>query len=403
MLRFWSWLPPFISIVISILLGCVEGGAQSATAHVASPPVLPANTPVQLHLKKNLYKTDAKPGWPIEFVVAFDVIVDEQIVIPTGAAVNGSIREVDQKSKGQATLLIDLEPTQTITGEMVRLTGPGTTKDDASLGGKPRLKDVPGMVAWSPEIIPVLPVVVPVLAVTELFPGKKVLLHKDATAVAHVAENVALDAARLKAGQAQFREALRGRKLASCLLYGAESPAQGRDFAGAINDCQQALTLEPDSSYLPYLHLQIARLFLEEGDFVHAIHEYRTLVQLSPKDESFRLGLVNALEDSGEPDAALVEIKEAIRVWPDHFYLHYLLGKFLVEKNDPDAAIPELQLALQATKNHLSPASCSLGRALELKGDLEAAFRQYHTAFRAHVQDEQCRAAYERLKLQLKK
>jgi tetratricopeptide (TPR) repeat protein len=99
-------------------------------------------------------------------------------------------------------------------------------------------------------------------------------------------------------------------------LYGAESPVQGRDLDGAIKECQQALTLEPDSSYLPYLHLQIARLFLEKGDFVHAIPEYRTAVQLHPKDESFRRGLVNALEDSGDPDAALAEIKEAIRIRP---------------------------------------------------------------------------------------
>src|SRR5712664_4506123 len=71
--------------------------------------------------------------------------------------------------------------------------------------------------------------------------------------------------------------------MASCIFYGAESSVQGRDLDGAIKECQQALTLEPDSSYLPYLHLQIARLFLEKGDFVHAIPEYRTAVQLHPK------------------------------------------------------------------------------------------------------------------------
>ena len=120
--------------------------------------------------------------------------------------------------------------------------------------------------------------------------------------------------------------------MASCIFYGAESSVQGRDLDGAIKECQQALTLEPDSSYLPYLHLQIARLFLEKGDFVHAIPEYRTAVQLHPKDESFRIGLVNALEDSGDPDSALAEIKEAIRIWPDDSYFHYLLAGCLSRK-----------------------------------------------------------------------
>jgi hypothetical protein len=276
MLRFVSRLPVFVPIMISFLLGSVECRPQSPIAETSSPSILLANTPVQLRLKKNLYKRDAKPGWPVEFEVTLDVIVDEQVVIPSGAAVNGSIRQVHQTGKGPAELLIDLESTQTITGEMVRLTGPGTTKDEASLDDKPRLKDIPGIVALGPEIIPVLPVVVPVLAVMEVFPGRKVLLHKDASAVAHVAENVALDSAKLKAGQAQFRESLRGRMMASCIFYGAKSSAQGRDLDEAIKDCQEALILEPDSFFLPYLHCALGRALELKGDLEAALREYLT-------------------------------------------------------------------------------------------------------------------------------
>src|SRR6266478_1406885 len=111
-----------VPIAISLLLGSVECRAESATAETSSTPILLANTSVQLRLKKNLYKTGAKPRWPVAFEVAFDVIVDEQVGIPSGAAVNGSVRQVDQTGRGPAKLLIDLEPTQTITGEMVRLT-----------------------------------------------------------------------------------------------------------------------------------------------------------------------------------------------------------------------------------------------------------------------------------------
>ena len=81
MLRFWCWLPPFISIVISILLGCVQGGAQSMTAETASPVILPAKTPVILHLKESLYKRDAKPGHSLEFEVGYDVVLNGQIAI----------------------------------------------------------------------------------------------------------------------------------------------------------------------------------------------------------------------------------------------------------------------------------------------------------------------------------
>jgi tetratricopeptide (TPR) repeat protein len=95
-------------------------------------------------------------------------------------------------------------------------------------------------------------------------------------------------------------------------------------------------------------------------------------------------------------------VKEAIRISPN-IYFHYLLGRALVEKNFADAAIVELQEALQKTKNHFSPANCELGRAYELKGDVKAALGQYRTAYRAHVDDEECRSAYQRLALPLKK
>ena len=238
----------------------------------------------------------------------------------------GSVRQVDRAGKGPAKVLIDLGPSQTVSGESVRLAGPGTTTDDASLG-KPKLNDVGAMVAFGPEIIPLLPVVVPVMAIMQVFPGEKVLLHKDVSVVAHVGENVAVDPGKLKSAQAQFRKSLRAVEMFSCFSYAAGAPAPNGDLDGAIKGCQQALVSEPNSFYLPYLHFKTASLFLEKRDFVHAIPEYRTVVQLDPKDERFRIGLVNALEDSGDLDTAFVEIKEAIRLWLDWPYFHYLLGR----------------------------------------------------------------------------
>jgi hypothetical protein len=120
-LRFWSRLPPFISIMISFLLGCVQGGAQSVTAETSSPVILPANTSVILRLTKPLHKKDGKPEQPAEFEVGYDVFVNGQIFIQNGAAVTGSVRQVDHTGRGPARVIIDLGPAQTISGEMVRL------------------------------------------------------------------------------------------------------------------------------------------------------------------------------------------------------------------------------------------------------------------------------------------
>lgn len=62
--------------------------------------------------------------------------------------------------------------------------------------------------------------------------------------------------------------------MASCLFYGTKWSARGRDLDGAIKDCQQALTLEPDSSYLPYLHCALGSALELKGDLQAALREY---------------------------------------------------------------------------------------------------------------------------------
>jgi tetratricopeptide (TPR) repeat protein len=422
-------LPAFVPIMILFPLGLAECRAQSATAETLSSPILPANTPVILRLKESLYKRDAKPGQPVEFEVGFDVVVNGQVFIQSGADVTGSVRQVDKTGKGPAKVLIDLGPTQAITGETVRLAWTGTT---------PATKDEID-ITFAAEIPPIIPVIL----VMRLF-EKKILLDKGAGCgwlggwfcgvwvVAHVAENVPLDPAKLKAAQTQLRESVRQKRLPEssrdwgdifggsfAVEFKAQLLYKAGDLDAAIEEYQQALVLKPDSPGFPEsvltfspgsLHFGLAKLLREKGDFVHAIAEYRTgvaeyrtAVQLSPKDEHTREFFVALLVESDDPDAALAEIKEAMRIWPENIYFHYLLGKALVKKNDPDGAIAELQWALKQWKNHSWQTNCELGRAYERKGDLKAALGQYRTAYRVHMDDKECRAAYERLHAQRKK
>jgi tetratricopeptide (TPR) repeat protein len=289
---------------------------------------------------------------------------------------------------------------------------------------------------------------------------KKVLLDKDAWGgvweVVQTAENVALDRAKQEAAREQYTANRKAAQAEICeLLASSDSRNLERinslarrsglvdankaallrragDLDGAIEVYQQLLAPAQDfpcsdkylalsfgaslffvaaapekreqllESFTADSHLELAGLYREKRDFVHAVSECRTATRLNPNEERYRIELINILEDSGDVDGAIAEIKEAIRISPD-IYFHYLLGRALVKKNDADAAIVELQEALQKTKNHFSPANCELGRAYELKGDLTAALGQYRTAYRAHADDEQCRAAYQRLELQLKR
>jgi tetratricopeptide (TPR) repeat protein len=443
-LRFWCRFPPFVSIVILLLVGCVECRAQSAIAEASSPPILPSHTPVILRLKKSLSKRDAKPGQPVEFEVGYDVVVNGQIVIQSGTAVEGSVRQVDHMGKGPAKVLIDLGPAQTISGEPLLLVLPSLSTNQS--GG---MADVVG---WGAEAGPLLPV----LVIMSLF-EKKVVLNQGDYGVVDVAEDVALDPTKQKAAQEQYKADRKAAEAELCELLASPDPKnpervnalarrigldnsrkaellhRAGDLDAAIEVYQQLLTskLELPCSVVPLplffgslelaehvpaeareqllklitinSHLELAGLYREKRDFVRATAEYRTAVQLDPENPDSRIRLVNALQDSGDLDGAIAEVKEASRIWADNPYFHYLLGRALVKKNDADAAIVELQGALQKTKNHFSLANCELGHAYELKGDLKAAVGQYRTAYRAHVDDEQCRAAYQRLELQLKR
>jgi len=440
-------------MVFSFLLCCAEGGAQSATAGTSGPVILPANTPVILHLKESLSKKDAELGYSLEFEVGYDVVVDGQVVIQSGTAAKGNVRKLDHVGKGPPEVLIDPGPVHTVSGEMVRLGSASFSSNRES-----PVADAAGMGSAAGPILPAL-------VIAGLF-EKKVFLDPDAWGgvwgVVHTAENVALDPVKQKAAQEQIAASRNAARTELCGLlaspdslnweniermnalahrsglgdlHKADLLHRAGDLDGAIEVYRQVLASGQDLScsdkyskivppYAPLFlvadvpekqreqllksfradsHLGLAGLYREKRDFVHAISECRTAVQLAPEDERTRIALINILKDSGDLDAAITESNEVIRIWPEKPYFHYLLGSILVRKNDVDGAIVELQRALNMAKNHLSPANCELGRAFEQKGSLEAAFRQYRTAFRAHVNDEQCRAGYERLRVQLKK
>ncbi len=438
-------LSAFAPIMIAFLLGSVECTAQSVTAETSSPVILPAKTPVILRLKESLYKKDAKPGQPVEFEVGYDVLVNGQIFIQSGTAVNGSVRRVDHTGKGPAKVLVDLGPAQTVSGIMAHLASAGTSASD-----NPGIGDAVGFV----DEPMALPIVLPVFVAMKLF-EKKVLLDKDAGCgwfgslagcgvwvVAHVAENVALDPAKQQAAQAEYIEKQKAGEVqleaqlreflkqmpeekqsaaeAQLRVFLKQVPEssigaglfsvsykhkaqllhQAGDLDAAIEEYQRGFAWDPNS---PQLRLEIAGLFREKGDLARAVSECRTAVQLSPDDERARIALISALTDFGDFDSALAEATEGLRMWPERPYFHYLFGRVLVKKNDPDDAIVELQWALKKEKNRFSPANCELGRAFELKGDPQAALRQYRTAIRAHGGDQECRAAYERLQLRAKK
>jgi hypothetical protein len=312
-LRFWSQFPPFASIATLLLLGCVECRAQSANAETANGPILPANTPVVLRLKKSLSNRDAKPEQRVDFEVVYDVVVKGQIVIQSGAAVKGSLRQLGNTGKGPAKVLIDLEPIQTVSEEIVRLTWIQIEEASGQTG-------TADMVGWGAEAGPLLPA----LVIASLF-DKKVVLQEGAYSVARVTANLVLDPVKQKVAQEQYTANKKAAQVELCKLLalpdsqnwqrisslarqtGLDDPNKtdllrgAGDLDGAIEVYQQLLFSKQDLpcsvihwfslSFFPYLlteqiptanrellsksftaglHFRLAELFREKRDFVHA-------------------------------------------------------------------------------------------------------------------------------------
>jgi tetratricopeptide (TPR) repeat protein len=111
-----------------------------------------------------------------------------------------------------------------------------------------------------------------------------------------------------------------------------------------------------------------------------AIAELREAIRLDPGGDAahYNLGLV--LEEMNDTDGAIAQFGEAVRLNPNNGQAHHRLGDALGAKGDLDGAIGEERLAVQSDPNN--PWSHhGLASWLERKGDYQDALAEYRSAF----------------------
>ena len=394
-----------------------ESRGQTSSRQEGRSLVLPTGTSVILHLTESLYKKDAKAGRPIAFEVAYDVVVNGQICVARGTSVTGTFRGLERTDKGQQKVLIDIGMAQTVAGNAVRLTSatPGKSSDE-----------------FDPMMVAEFPPLVPIVLIARLFEKKK-LLDENAGAgwgapgglwiVVRTAEEVTLDGEKQKVAQAEYvarREGIRQGfqraldpstlNLGDFSLFPNSLGKAGLletagDLDGALAAYQETLDMLhriPDSPVLSSLQcsiqMGIAKVLVEKAEYAQAIDEYRGIDEAGPCAEQGQVGLIKTLERSGNSDAAITEARKAIQKWPQNTEMRYLLGHLLVEKKEAEGAIEVLQGALAKGIYLSGPVNCELGRAFELKGDVGVAEKAYRKGIKLGTKDDECRAAYERLR-----
>lgn len=114
----------------------------------------------------------------------------------------------------------------------------------------------------------------------------------------------------------------------------------------------------------------------QPGEQNPELERLKAEVVKNPGDAAARVNLANALDDSGDADAAIREYQAALRLEPNEPVTHRNLGVTLFRKGDWNGAEPELREAV-----HLKPdyamARLSLAEVLEHKGDRDGAYREY--------------------------
>jgi tetratricopeptide (TPR) repeat protein len=132
--------------------------------------------------------------------------------------------------------------------------------------------------------------------------------------------------------------------------------------------------------YLTLAHIDWAAKLEDKGEPEEGVEQLRRAAEVSPgfPDIHFRLGrLLESMERSAE---AVQEYKEAIRRNQNYLEAHVALGFCLLRAGDRAAAAEAFRGALEVRVRQIQ-GPCDAGLELLDRGDVEAAAERFHAAF----------------------
>ncbi|MHB8628941.1 MAG: tetratricopeptide repeat protein [Aggregatilineales bacterium] len=151
----------------------------------------------------------------------------------------------------------------------------------------------------------------------------------------------------------------------------------------ALATLTQAEARDPNN---PALAAQIGLSYRQRGTADVAAHWLTIAVQLAPGDAGFAalLAAFYADEPYALDSGGLTFIQEAVRHFPQNADLHASLGAALLATGQPAAALPELRQATSIDPGSIR-AQYYLAAALEQSGDIVDAQSSYWAAYRAPI------------------
>ncbi len=128
-----------------------------------------------------------------------------------------------------------------------------------------------------------------------------------------------------------------------------------------------------------YKRFEIAWGLAEKGQYEAAIAEWKSALELNPKDPKALMNFGMSLVRAGKPAEAIPEYSKALEVNPDYAEAQMNLGIALAGTGKPDEAIAHYQKALDINPDY-PEAHSNFGVALARAGKLDEAIAHYRQA-----------------------
>ena len=158
----------------------------------------------------------------------------------------------------------------------------------------------------------------------------------------------------------------------------ADATATEGDPQKAAEAYTELIKKRPD---LARPRINLASVYMSEGQFPLAMVTLRELVRLFPDDPMGHLLLSYALQATQATAEARKELETALRLKPDYADAHFALGMAEEQNSEIDKAVSAYRNAVQSNARHVQ-ARTALGLALKKQGKLDEAIEELTAAAR---------------------
>ena len=148
------------------------------------------------------------------------------------------------------------------------------------------------------------------------------------------------------------------------------------------------ISIQHGGAKVAELHNNLGIWWAKEGDFDAAISELKQAIRLRPDCQESYVNLAQALGQKGQLPEAIATLRAATWRWPEDVYIHGLLGKTLFRSGHFAEAADEYT-AISRLRPEKAFSHCFLGHVLAREGRYIEAASQYAEALRLDPEDQE--------------